>query len=278
MRHIWRRLAGAALLSSLAWLVALLPVSAADNNPVPSTPLPAGNVHGTVPAQGFVYYTVTFPSNQTNFTISLNVPDATTAFDQAVGFNVYLPDGSKLTPQVPTPQNRILAIAAPPASTALLQIYDYAGVAFNYTLSQTGILPPPAPLAPVTVSSLPFRAEALNPYTALPFPQATTCDLLPGDSLYYLLRVSQAGSYGIQFSTQPSNRDAVPNFGLRIMDASGREVARSAVQGVNYGQQALTASLTAGDWYVELYNTSTLDTLSCSVSLSGPGITPGATL
>lgn len=277
MRHLWRRVAGATLFSVLVGLIGVLPVSAADTNPVPSTPLPAGTVHNAVPAHGFVYYTFTFPSNETNFTITLNVPAATTAFDQAVGFNVYLPDGAKLAPQVPTPQDRILQIATPPASTALLQVYNYADVAFNYSLTQTGILPPPAPMAPVALSAVPLRPEALNPFTALPLPQPSTCDLLPGDTLYYLFRVIQAGSYGVHFSTQPGNRDAVPNFGLRIVDASGKEVARSAVQGVNYGQQELSAYLAAGDWYVELYNTSTLNTLSCSVSLSGPGITPGAT-
>jgi hypothetical protein len=278
MMNLKRRLFGAALLGALIWSAGLLPVSAAGNNPVPSAPLPAGIVHGSVAAHGFVYYTFTFPSNETKFTITLNVPAATTAFDQAVGFNVYLPDGSKLTPQAPTPQDRTLEIATPPASTALLQVYDYAAVAFDYTLTQTGILPLPAPMAPVTLSAVPLRLEALNTYTALPLPQSSTCDLLPGDTLYYLLRITQAGSYGIHFSTQPSDRAAVPNFGLRIVDAPGKEIARSAVQGVNYGQQQLTANLTAGDWYVEVYKTSTLATLSCSMNLSGPGITPGATL
>lgn len=278
MPHLWSRMAGAAVLSALLWPIGMRPVGAADNQPVPSLPLPAGNVHTSVPAHGFVYYTFTFPSNETNFTITLNVPDATTAFDQAVGFNVYLPNGTRLTPRVPSPQDRVLEIPSPPASTALLQVYDYADVAFNFTLTQSGILPPPAPMAPVALSQVSLRLEALNPFTALPLPQSSTCDLLPGDTLYYLFRVTQGGSYGIHFSTQPSNRGAVPNFGLRIMDASGKEVARSAVQGVNYGQQQLTANLTAGDWYVELYNTSPFDSLSCSMNLSGPGISPGATL
>lgn len=255
-------------------------VSTDPNHPTPLN----GSASGTVAAQGFDYYSFSYPGGGAGAQITLTYGPTDASRDPQIGFNVYASDGTLVGQgsQSGFPLGtKYLQFSSSQGGVYLLQVFDYATTPITFQVTTQGIVAPgatPAPPAPGPASTvtpptpLPVPGSVKSSASApLPVSRAQNVSLIGntgGSFDYYALHSASGGTVNLTLSVSPDVGVFNGTAGFRVYQGSA-VVASSSISSATpwAGIASFTASPNT-DYLVQVFNYDGAHTITYSLAVS----------